>query len=113
MKAPFRKSNHAAVLARDLTAARDFYETVMELELLDSSDEQLVFKTGDFFFYVVHDPDRTGTVLEFSVNDLDAAKDRLLNKGCRIIKWEGKGKDCYLQDPFGMIFNLWEENTEK
>ena len=37
MNTPFRKSNHASVLARDLTAARDYYETVMELELLDST----------------------------------------------------------------------------
>ena len=98
MKAPFRKSNHAAVLTPDLKAARDFYENVMELELFTSTDEQLVFKTNDSFFYV---------------DDLDVAKDRLVSKGCQIIKWEGKGKDCYLRDPFGMIFNLWEETTEK
>ena len=113
MKAPFRKSNHAAVLARDLRAAKDFYETVMELELVNSTDKQLVFKTCDSFFYVIHDSDWTGTVLEFCVDDLDDARDRLGSKGCRVIKWEGKGKDCYLKDPFGMIFNLWEENTEK
>ena len=92
MKAPFRKSNHAAVLARDLTAAKDYYETVMELELFDSTEEQLVFKTGDSFFYVIHDPECFGTVLEFCVDDLDVARDRLVSKGCRIIKW--KGKDC-------------------
>ena len=113
MKVPFRKSNHAAVLARDLTAARDYYETVMELELLDSTDEQLVFKTGDSLFYVIYDPDRSGTVLEFCVDDLAVARDKLVSKSCRVIKWEGKGKDCYMQDPFGMIFNLWEENVEK
>ena len=113
MKAPFRKSNHAAVLARDLRASKDFYETVMELELVNSTDKQLVFKTCDSFFYVIHDSDWTGTVLEFCVDDLDASRDRLGSKGCRVIKWEGKGKDCYLKDPFGMIFNLWEENTEK
>ena len=113
MKTPFRKSNHASVLARDLTAARDFYETVMELELLDSTDEQLVFKTGDSLFYVIYDPDRSGTVLEFCVDDLAVARERLVSKSCRVIKWEGKGKDCYMQDPFGMIFNLWEENVEK
>ncbi len=50
MKAPLRKSDHAAVLARDLTAAKDYYETVMELELFDSTEEQLVFKTGDSLF---------------------------------------------------------------
>ena len=113
MKAPFRKGNHAAVLAPDLKAARDFYENVMELELVNSTDEQLVFKTGDSLFYVIHDPDRSGTVLEFCVDDLDAATDKLVSKGCRVIKWEGKGKDCYIKDPFGMIFNLWAENTEK
>ena len=111
MNVPFRKSNHAAVLTPDLKAARDFYENVMELELFTSTDEQLVFKTNDSFFYVVRDLDRTGTVLEFYVDDLDVAKDRLVSKGCQIIKWEGK--DCYLRDPFGMIFNLWEETTEK
>ena len=113
MNALFRKSNHAAVLAPDLKAARDFYENVMELELVNSTDEQLVFKTGDSFFYVIYNPDCTGTVLEFSVDDLNASRDRLMNKGCRVIKWEGKGKDCYMQDPFGMIFNLWEETAEK
>ena len=113
MKTPFRKSNHASVLARDLPAARDYYETVMELELLDSTDEQLVFKTGDSLFYVIYDPDRSGTVLEFCVEDLAVARERLVSKSCRVIKWEGKGKDCYMQDPFGMIFNLWEENVEK
>ncbi len=51
--------------------------------------------------------------MEFCVDDLDVARDSLISKGCRVIKWEGKGKDCYLKDPFGMIFNLWEENTEK
>ena len=113
MKAPFRKSNHAAVLTPDLKAARDFYENVMELELVNSTDEQLVFKTGDSFFYVVRDLDRTGTVLEFCVDNLDASMDRLLSKGCKGIKWEEKGIDCYLKDPFGVIFNQWEENTEK
>ena len=111
MNAPFRKSNHAAILTPDLKAARDFYENVMELEQVNSTVEQLVFKTGDSFFYVIHDPDYTGTVLEFCVDNLNPARDRLVSKGCRVIKWEGK--DCYLRDPFGMIFNLWEEATEK
>ena len=82
MNALFRKSNHAAVLAPDLKAARDFYENVMELELVNSTDEQLVFKTGDSFFYVIYDPDRSGTVLEFCVDDLDAATDKLVSKSC-------------------------------
>jgi hypothetical protein len=48
--------------------------------------------------------------LEFLVEDLEAARDHLIGNGCKIIKWEGKGKDCYLQDPFGVVFNLWEKS---
>jgi hypothetical protein len=29
--------------------------------------------------------------------------------GCKVLRWRGKGQDCYIQDPFGVIFNLWEE----
>ena len=53
----------------------------------------------DFLFYVIKHSNRTGRVLEFLVDDLEAARDHLIGNGCKIIKWEGKGKDCYLQDP--------------
>jgi len=53
------------------------------------------------------------TVLEYLVNNLEAAKEYLLKNGCETVKWEGKGRDCYMKDPFGTIFNLWEEKTEK
>ena len=33
------------------------------------------------------------------VEDLDAAREHLIGNGCKIIKWEGKVKVCYLQDP--------------
>jgi len=26
-----------------------------------------------------------------------------------VVKWEGKGNDCYMRDPFGLVFNLWEK----
>lgn len=50
-----------------------------------------------------------GLVLEFNVEDLDAAKKELLDNGCEIIKWEGKGGCCYIRDPFGLTFNVWQD----
>ncbi len=41
--------------------------------------------------------------------DLEAARDQLVAKGCEVVSWEGKGEDCYIRDPFGFMFNLWEE----
>ena len=30
-------------------------------------------------------------------------------RGCQVVVWEGKGGDCYMRDPFGLTFNLWED----
>jgi hypothetical protein len=48
--------------------------------------------------------------MEIVVDNLEEAKQHLLDNGFAIVRWEGKGKDCYVKDPFGMIFNVWEES---
>ncbi|MGY8787231.1 MAG: VOC family protein [Fidelibacterota bacterium] len=50
--------------------------------------------------------------MEYFVNNVEDARYYLEAKGCKVIKWEGKGKDCYMQDPFGLTFNLWEEKKD-
>ena len=47
--------------------------------------------------------------MELFVDDLDKAREILETNGCKILRWRGKGQDCYVQDPFGVIFNIWEE----
>jgi len=42
------------------------------------------------------------------VADLDKARNELMEKGCMVVTWEGKGNPCYMRDPFGFVFNLWE-----
>ena len=46
--------------------------------------------------------------MELFVDDLEAAKRFLTDNGCKIIRWEGLGKDCYIEDPFGLRFNIWQ-----
>ncbi|MBI2845393.1 MAG: hypothetical protein HYX86_02480 [Chloroflexi bacterium] len=50
-----------------------------------------------------------GPVFEFIVADLEEAKGELLAAGCQVVRWEGKGRPCYMRDPFGFTFNLYEE----
>ena len=49
-----------------------------------------------------------GPITEFIVADLDKARNELMEKGCMVVTWEGNGKPCYMRDPFGFVFNLWE-----
>ena len=52
-----------------------------------------------------------GIILELFVDNLEKAKQCLIDNGCEIIKWKGKGKgkDCFIIDPFGIVFNIWEQ----
>ena len=42
--------------------------------------------------------------------DIRRGKATFSRKSCEIVRWEGKGMNCYVRDPFGMVFNVWEEN---
>ena len=48
--------------------------------------------------------------MELFVRDLEGAREELLANGCEVIRWRGKGQDCHIRDPFGVIFNLWEKS---
>jgi hypothetical protein len=45
-------------------------------------------------------------MLDFSVDDLEAAVEHLKQNGCLVLQWDGKGGDCFMKDPFGLVFNL-------
>jgi hypothetical protein len=50
-----------------------------------------------------------GPILEVLTPDVEKAKGELLEAGCKVVFWEGKGGRCYMRDPFGLVFNLYEE----
>ena len=47
-----------------------------------------------------------GPVLEVTVDSVEAAKRRLVNNGCQVIKDEPDFPRCYVKDPYGLIYNL-------
>jgi len=64
-------------------------------------------KSAERLLYFDKDPEHK-TIFEFNVDDLDSARADLEAKGCTVIRWGGKGKPCYMQDPFGNVFNLYQ-----
>jgi hypothetical protein len=47
-----------------------------------------------------------GPILEVMVDSVEAAKRRLLARGCKIVKDEPEFPRCYIRDPYGLTYNL-------
>ena len=104
----FRMSPNVAVRTDRFSEAVSFYSKV--LGFADrSKDPALGNHDADpLNLLVIEDHEVSGPVMELFVEDLEAAREELLSHGCEVIRWRGKGQDCYIKDPFGVIFNIWE-----
>ena len=85
--------------------ALSFYETVLALPVAYRGETIVGFEAGAFRLYVeagsAHAP-----VFELTVEDFAAARTQLLGAGCTVIEEDPAAPRCYLQDPFGFVFNL-------
>ncbi|MCP4568627.1 MAG: VOC family protein [FCB group bacterium] len=86
----------------------EFYRKVLGFEVDGKVGQAFEMNTDPIRFFVDKAESRE-LVLELLVPDLDKARDELVAAGCQVICWEGKGQDCYVRDPFGTTYNLWEE----
>jgi catechol 2,3-dioxygenase-like lactoylglutathione lyase family enzyme len=105
----FKMSPNVAVRTVNPEAAFDFYSKVLGFAHRPNNDVHTDLDAEPLNLFIIEDSEFSGVVMELFVEDLEAAKEELLANGCRVIRWEGKGRDCYLQDPFGITYNLWEE----
>jgi catechol 2,3-dioxygenase-like lactoylglutathione lyase family enzyme len=92
----------------DLEGALKFYRDTLGLEQVSTQPGETELKAGQFRFFL-DKGEPMGPVMEYVVPDLDAAKEILLTAGCTVVRWDGLGKSCYLRDPFGMVFNVFQE----
>ena len=100
-------STFSGVSVNDLAAARTFYVDLLELRLIDENmGLNLELPNGGRLF-VYEKPDHmpaSFTVLNFVVNDIDAAVDELLEKGVTMQRYElGHG---IAQDEKGIMRGL-------
>ena len=92
------------IQASDPEEAAEFYAT--ELGFTVSSREPMLELKGPHITLYIEKGPPLGPVLEVSVGDVAAAKARLLKAGCRVIKDEPQFPRCYVQDPYGLVYNL-------
>jgi predicted enzyme related to lactoylglutathione lyase len=87
--------------------AAKFYQDVLGMEFSVREGSSIELKSGHLLLHF-DKGEKHRAVFEFDVDDLDAARADLELKGCTVIRWEGKGNPCYMQDPFGNVFNLYQ-----
>lgn len=104
----FKFSRCLCLQTPDVGQAVDFYRSVLGLPLVERQISTAELKAGENRLFI-DQGEATGPIMEFLVNELDEARDVLLASGCTVIRWEGKGGCCYIKDPFGFIFNLYED----
>lgn len=104
----FELSNHIALQHPKWHKSESFYRDVMGLDTVMKRNH-LHIRSKVLNLYIMENDELRGTVLEFNVDDVEQAKEYLLSHDCTVMKWEGKGKDCYMRDPYGLVFNLWEK----
>ena len=108
---PFKFSRCLCLQTPGADKAAEFYEKVMGLPIVARTDNTVEFKSGEIRLFV-QEKEQLGPIMEFVVPDLEKAKTELLKHGCQVVRWMGKGNDSFIRDPFGFVFNLWEEPSE-
>ncbi|MCF6137489.1 VOC family protein [Pseudalkalibacillus berkeleyi] len=105
----YKMSNNIGFQVKDVNEAKEFYEKVFGFKQpSDSQVQEIEFRTEHHSIFLIEGEENLGPVLEIIVEDLEEARKHLLENHFTIVRWEGKGNDCYVRDPYGMIYNLWE-----
>ena len=102
----FRMSPNYAVRHQDCESAVEFYCKVLGFQNRSNNPELADFDANPINLFVLEDDEFSGPVLELFVRDLEEARDYLVKNGCQVLRWRGKGQDCYIQDPYGVTYNL-------
>ena len=105
----FKMSTNIAVRTVQFSEAVNFYSKVLGFPNRSKNAELADLDADPLTIFMDDDREFVGPILELFVDDLDSARDYLIENGCKVVRWRGKGKDCYIQDPYGVIFNLWQE----
>ena len=93
------------IQAPEPKAAAAFYIEQLGFEITEDEGNLISIHGPAINLFIERGPSM-GPVLEVTVDDVNAAKARLTNAGCQIIKDEPDFPRCYVKDPFGLIYNL-------
>ena len=105
----FRMSPNVSIRTNQFAEAVRFYSQVIGFDIRTESDATADLDASPLSLFIDDDRELQGPVMELFVDDLEQAKQVLVAQGCRVLRWKGKGQDCYVQDPVGVRVNIWEE----
>ena len=93
------------IQAPDPRSAASFYVHELGFEVTGETPG-LISLHGEHINLFIEQGPALGPVLEVTVASVEEAKRRLVQKGCKIVKDEPDFPRCYIQDPFGLVYNL-------
>jgi catechol 2,3-dioxygenase-like lactoylglutathione lyase family enzyme len=93
------------IQAQDPKSAALFYVQHLGFEITDHNPNMIGLHGDNINLFIEPGPP-LGPVLEVTVPSVEEAKRRLVENGCVIVKDEPEFPRCYVQDPFGLIYNL-------
>ncbi|HEX4159082.1 MAG TPA: VOC family protein [Rhizomicrobium sp.] len=93
------------IQSEDPEVAAQFYVEQLGFEITGRSATHISIHGSNINFFIERGP-KLGPVLELHVGDVAAAKIRLLEQGCKVIKDEPEFPRCYIEDPYGLMYSL-------
>ena len=110
MKKAIQSSRDIIIQTDNWAKAIEFYETILGFPVTHRSPTLMGFETGALSLYV-EKGDRRGPVFDFLVPDMPSTKSRLVAAGCAVVEENPTLPRCYIQDPFGLVFNIEQTRT--
>ena len=101
--------SHRMAIGSTSSEAAAFYRDVLGLEEKTGDDGYPFVDMSPMTTYLEESVGFTGPVFELLVEDVEAARAYLEPRGCKVLQWQGAGGACFIEDPNGVRFNLFQE----
>lgn len=98
-------SRDILIQAPDPKSAAAFYVDNLGFEVTGEEPDMISLHGKHVTLFIEQGPP-LGPVLEVTVDSVEAAKRRLLAKGCTVVKDEPDFPRCYIRDIYGLTYNL-------
>ena len=100
------------IQAPDPKSAAAFYVDNLAFEVTGEEPNMVCLKGRNINLFIEQGPP-LGPVLEVTVDSVEAARRRLLAKGCTVVKDEPDFPRCYIRDGYGLIYNLTSTSPDR